>query len=344
MKRVEGQIWIDRNLPNRLKYHTGGEDYVVETSSSYPTALNVSGLQKGQTILPAGLLVKLDSDEGVAKASFPDDLENILGVLTTDVKVTEDGGSSSAVVSRSGYLTIDEPWRVFKEFESLASGSTDANYKSKLPATYSTMIGKPVYWYIGKTTVSSGASGKYTSPEGNEGKLTFNTPVGFEWKTGDDSSLNIAYDNLPQVGTLVKIESGKVYLHLNFSKFDSTIEWTWPGVHSVNSDCGLIRATQTSTIQDGSTEILIRHGLFANSSNAHNARSFCNIVALKKHELEDQSSETIEEEEYLIQAPVTNKTGGADRYTKITISSPETLFYRISGRISYKFDKGKGNN
>lgn len=336
MQRVEGQIWIDKNLPNKLKYHTGGKDYVVETSSSYPTTLDTTGLKTGQTVLPAGLLVKLDSTTGVAKASFPDDLENVLGVLTTDIKLQASGSTSSAIVSRSGYLTIDEPWQVFKEFETLNSSSSDNDYRNKLPTGYNTMIGKPVYWYIGSTTASV-----YTSSTTNEaGKLTFSTPTKFEWisdaNTGDPS-LNVAYDNLPQIGTFVGIEGGRVYLHLNFSKFDSTIEWTWPGVHSSGNDCGEIKST--SSKPEGKTEIYIRHGLFANSSSKHNVRSFCNIVALKNHEVEG-GVESSDLEEYLVQAPVVNKTTGSDRYTKIIISSPETLFYRISGRISYKFDKG----
>lgn len=342
MQRVEGQIWIDKNLPNKLKYHTGGKDYVVETSSSYPTSLDATGLKVGQTVLPAGLLVKLDKTAGVARASFPDDLENVLGVLTTDIKLQASGNTSSAIVSRSGYLTIDEPWQVFKEFEALNSTSLDNDYQNKLPSSYTTMIGKPVYWYIGSTTEKA-----YTSPATNEaGKLTFSTPTKFEWiddaGTGK-TSLNVAYDNLPQVGTFVGIEEGKIYLHLNFSKFDSTIEWTWPGVHEGNnSKCGFIETTQTKNAQDGSKEIFIRHGLFADSDNKHNVRSFCDIVALKEHESENKEEETIKEE-YLVQAPVINKTTGSDRYTKIIISSPETLYYRVSGRISYKFDRG-GNN
>lgn len=338
MQRVEGQIWIDKNLPNKLKYHTGGKDYVVETSSSYPTSLDATGLKVGQTVLPAGLLVKLDKTTGVARASFPDDLENVLGVLTADIKLQASGNTSSAIVSRSGYLTIDEPWQVFKEFETLSGSSSDNDYRDKLPTGYNTMIGKPVYWYIGSTTARA-----YTSPTTNEaGKLTFSTPTKFEWiddaGTGE-TSLNVAYDNLPQVGTFVGIEEGKIYLHLNFSKFDSTIEWTWPGVHSSINNCGRIVSTQTSSSPEGKTEIYIRHGLFANSSSKHNVRSFCNIVALKNHEVEGEG-ESSDPEEYLIQAPAVNRTTGSDRYTKITISSPETLYYRVFGRISYKFDRG----
>ena len=343
-KRVEGQIWIDKNLPYKLKYRTNNEDFVVETASSYKFQSNptlYSSYDIGDTFLPAGLLVKLNSSGEVERAIFPDDLETVIGILSTNVKKISENEVSSAIVSRNGYLTIDEPWKVFKEFEALSESSTDSDYKNALPGTsstqsvsdkYTTIIGKPVYWYIGKTTDTS-----YTPATSDEaGKLTFSTPVGFVWD-GKTASLNVAYDNLPQVGTLVKIENGKVYLHLNFSKFDSTIEWTWPGVHYSNGDCGKIGPTLTENgdvREQASEKIIICHGLFANSSsNYHKVRSFCDIVALDKHEPDNEN-------EYLVQAPVKNKITGNDRYTEITISSPETLYYRISGRINYKFDKG----
>ena len=338
--RVEGQIWIDKNSPNRLKYHINKQDYVVEVSSSY--TLSSSGIttdaEVGSTLLPAGMLVKLDNKVGIKAASFPDDLENVLGVVTQDVKKLSATSATEIVVGRSGYLTIDEPWNVFVEFE-----GTDVNsFTKKLPINTSVEAnyGLPIYWYIGKSekvVVENKEIYAYVSSKGSEGKLTFNTPVGFKWDKSMDSSLNVAYDNLPQIGTLVKIEEGKMYIHLNFSKFDSTIEWTWPGVHDSSNnpgDCGKIGPTLTED-KTGLTpqEIKIRHGLFADSSsNYHKVRSFCDIVALDEHEPKNEN-------EYLVQAPVKNITTEEDRYTEITISSPETLYYRISGRINYKFDK-----
>ncbi len=335
--RVEGQIWIDKNSPYRLKYHINEKDYVVETSSSYSldsSVISSSETAVGDTLFPAGLLVKLDSNNGIEKASFPDDLESVLGVVTQDVKKLSNTTATEVVVGRSGYLTIDEPWNVFVEF-----AGTDVNsFTKKLPISDSVKsnYGLPIYWYIGKSeSVSGGMIYTYTSSEGSEGKLTFNTPSGFAWKEGMDPSLNVSYDNLPQIGTLVGIENEKMYIHLNFSKFDSTIEWTWPGVHHSDGDCGEIGPTLTEDeTKQTSEKIIIRHGLFANSSsNYHKVRSFCDIVALDKHEPDNDN-------EYLVQAPVKNKTTGDDRYTEITISSPETLYYRISGRINYKFDKG----
>lgn len=332
--RVEGLIWIDKNSPYRLKYHTNGEDYSVETSASYKLS-NVNGDAKiGDILLPAGLLLKLDANDGIVGASFPDDLEEVLGVLTANVKKTGSGEATKAFVSRSGYLTIDEPWKVFKEFEELNKDTFNSDYMKCFPGkTYEDIVGRPVYWYIGSSSI-----GEYTSPElKDSGKLTLKTPVGLEWvedKTEEENySLNVAYDNLPQVGTLVKIEKGKIYLHLNFSKFDSTIEWTWPGVHDSESDCGKMGPTVDEEKKEQIPKtIKIRHGLFANSNNKHKVRSFCDIVALDKHEPENEN-------EYLVQAPVKNVTTKDDRYTEITISSPETLYYRISGRVSYKFDK-----
>lgn len=334
-KRVDGLLWIDRNLPYKLKYHLDGNDYVVETSAVYEIAPSLfSDFEIGDIVLPAGTLVKLsDNGETITKAYFPDDLEEVLGIITTDVKKLTETTCSDAVVSRSGYLTITQPCKVFKEFSSL-NVLTESNFKwVELGKKLSDGYGCPTYWFIGESTKTS-----YTDPFNYPGMLTFNTPSGYKGVGSlapDDDALNVSYSNLPQVGNLLKVDIKKqeIIVHLNFSRFDSTLEWAWPGIHNSNNDCG----KRGATIEGGEQTkgiIKIKHGLFPDDTEGYNIRSFCDIIAMEKHEPNN-------EEEYLIHAPVQNIVGGDDRCTKITISSPEELYYRIYGRVNYKFDKGE---
>lgn len=344
--RVDGLLWIDRNLPYKLKYHLDEIDYVVETSAVYE--LNSSLMEEyavGAIVLPAGTLVKLSNNGGsITKASFPDDLEEVLGILTTDIKKLSDTKCSDAIVSRSGYLTITQPCRVFKEFKELTT-LTEENFPwVKLGEKISAGYGSPVYWFIGESDKTS-----YTDPTGYLGMLTFNTPSGYKGIGSivpEDISLNIGYSNLPQVGNLVKVDiaNQKIEVHLNFSRFDSTLEWVWPGVHNSSNDCGKLNPSiednkEKARKEQTSESILLKHGLFAEDSEKHNIRSFCDIVALSSHEKEGSIGE--EPEEYIVHAPVKNILTGDNRGTHITISSPENLWYRVSGRVNYKFDKGE---
>lgn len=339
-KRADGLIWVDRSLPYKLKYHLNGNDYVVETSAVYEinSALASDTYNIGDIVLPAGTLVKLsDNGESITKAAFPDDLEEVLGILTTDVKKLSKTTFSDAIISRNAYLTITQPCRVFKEFKTLTSVKESDFKWVELGKKLSEGYGCPIYWFIGESDASS-----YTDPSNYPGMLTFNTPSGYRGigSSTPTPSLNVSYSNLPQIGNLVKVDikNQKIEIHLNFSRFDSTLEWSWPGIHNSDNDCGKIEATISGGLQS-SNIIDIRHGLFANDTEGYNIRSFCNIVALNKHEIE-VGAEGEDPEESIIQAPVKNKVSGNDRGTIITISSPEALYYRISGRVNYKFDKG----
>ena len=87
MGKIDGQIWIEKIAPFKLKYHVEGKDFAVETSEEY---LNIV---EGTTV---GCLVKINKDGALEKANFPVDLRNVIGMLT----------SSTGTVSRSGYVSI----------------------------------------------------------------------------------------------------------------------------------------------------------------------------------------------------------------------------------------------
>lgn len=89
--KIEGQIWIESKAPYKLKYHVANKDFAVETSEEY----FISGSK-----LKVGDLVKVATTKNgttsLVKASFPDDLRNVIGMLI----------SETGAVSRSGYVTI----------------------------------------------------------------------------------------------------------------------------------------------------------------------------------------------------------------------------------------------
>ena len=103
MKKSNGQIWIDKNPPYNLMYRAGNSnetatDRIVQSLSKYTTTTPES-IQVGQ-------LVSLDRGTGNVKSStFPDDLDNILGVATG----VEAGDSRSTVsVATTGEVYISK--------------------------------------------------------------------------------------------------------------------------------------------------------------------------------------------------------------------------------------------
>ena len=103
MKKSNGQIWIDKNPPYNLMYRAGNSnetatDRIVQSLSKYTTTTPES-IQVGQ-------LVSLDRGTGNVKSStFPDDLDNILGVATGVETV---GSTSTVSVATTGEVYISK--------------------------------------------------------------------------------------------------------------------------------------------------------------------------------------------------------------------------------------------
>nr|DAL61216.1 MAG TPA_asm: hypothetical protein [Caudoviricetes sp.] len=335
--RVDGQIWIDKNSPYKLKYHIKGKDYVVDTNATYKVDSSIINAAPTNSVcLYAGTVVKLTSEEGlgtsrITPAKFPDDIDNVIGVVVNDVVRTADENvleATEAIISKTGYLTVNNPTSVFVE----AVGST--NWKK--PEDIANLIGAPVYWFIGETTKTTEGYG-YKSATNLKGKLTLHTPAGVEVGTdSDDSSRNVGYSNLPQVGVVTSYTTlgeqiTSVEIHLNFARFNPTIEWTWPLNHTDYQD------KKVASSEEGKGAIItIRHGLFGDNNNNYNVKNYCDIMALEEHEDESKGDNI----EYKIEAPVHNIYLGDDRKTEVQIYSPEPLYYRIRGSVSFKYDKG----
>ena len=103
MKKSNGQIWIDKNPPYNLMYRAGNSnetatDRIVQSLSKYTTTTPES-IQVGQ-------LVSLNRETGnVENSTFPDDLDNILGVATGVETV---GGRSTVSVATTGEVYISK--------------------------------------------------------------------------------------------------------------------------------------------------------------------------------------------------------------------------------------------
>ena len=151
MKKSNGQIWIDKNPPYNLMYRAGNSnetatDRIVQSLSKYTTTTPES-IQVGQ-------LVSLDRGTGNVKSStFPDDLDNILGVATG----VEAGDSRSTVsVATTGEVYISKSLindlSISKKrilYWNIASGATKPSTQD-LPNTDGTIkyINLPVIGYI----------------------------------------------------------------------------------------------------------------------------------------------------------------------------------------------------
>lgn len=316
--RKEGQIWIDKNNTHRLKYHIGGITYEIATSQTF-SANRPPSVKKGQLVASSG-------GELVA-AVWPDDAEKVLGVVTgtegENSKYVTSVASSERIILENAeeiggcFVGDSTNGEVFLPSTEWATGSKKG-------------IGCPVYWFIGLSESDS----KYTDSSDKKGMLTFKTPSGFKYgvTTVSDERFNISYDNLPIVGHVADYEySGntftKLVIDLQVSAYTPTVTWNYPGIHYGSHECGKL----------GNGPHKFYHGLFAN--NAKNNICICDLTARAIPVRNDYPADA---EEYTVVIPYKNIMKAAnDRYTEISISSVETLRYRITGTVHYNIDRSQ---
>lgn len=331
MKRIDGQIWIDRKAPYRLKYHINGVDYIVQVAADYYVDTGEAG--DSDKVL-AGMVVRdADKPSTIKPAEFPQDIDRVLGLALNDSDSENDG---HIAVAQSGLLILDTKEKIQNAFAldsdlDLTLNGWGQGDGGNLPG-----IGCPVYWFIG-TTVKEGESYKYIDSEEHKGAITFITPSGYKYPKTliSDTSLNVSYDNLPRIGTVVDYEVDRnilssITINVNFSTFDSSLEWNWPGEHFDDS-CGKVN----HKIVEGkaNNELVIRHGLFADNPNNLQVINYSDIVA---------SDTNNKGSIYKIETRAENITSGNDRKTIFDIFTPEDLYYRISGEVHYNFDRNHG--
>ena len=194
MKKSNGQIWIDKNPPYNLMYRAGNSNEtatnrIVQYLSKY-TTMTPESIQVGQ-------LVSLDRGTGNVKSStFPDDLDNILGIATG----VEAGDSESTVsVATTGEVYISKSLindlSISKKrilYWNIAGGTTKP-YTQDLPNTDGTIkyINLPVIGYITSFNGYEGDS-SYITVQLNMGPfdsvLEFKCVRDVSIKTSDGSS------------------------------------------------------------------------------------------------------------------------------------------------------------
>lgn len=312
--RIEGQIWIDKNSPYRLKYHTRGVDYEVSVHQVYDAEST-----ELDSLYP-GMVVALNENGKLKKALFPDDLENVVGIVSQ--KNTTENKISISKVDKL-ILSATEVNNVFVDIEDV---------------TLSELKGAPIYWFIGRQK-KSGTSFTYTDSSKHKGKLTFCTPSGYQWKKTkiEDDCFNIGYDNLPVVGTVgdISYSNGSITsltINTNFNGFDKSISWSYPYTDDTNLSRGVLTPTNNIANVD------ICHGLFPNSKTVK-ARCFCDIIAMPNGASDDT--------EFQVSAIVDNfystkeqEAASEVRHTHIEVHTPDTYRYNIHGTVVYKFQKG----
>lgn len=357
--RSEGQIWIDRNSPYKLKYYVHGEEFEVSVSQNYNT---------GETEFTAGNVVKIGDDGRLIQAIFPQDIDRVIGVVSVTKKndpnpEVSDHNVVLSVIESDNLLLFEEDIRnIFRE----DLGITASNVTEKR----NEYIGAPVYWFIGISEPNGSGGYNYIDssdeleidPEHPEkkrsmaGLLTLNTPSGYQWKQTqiDDDSLNVGYSNLPTIGHVSRLwldeedNQIRMIINLHMTGFQNVMEWSWPHFYSktVGENKVIVGLKQgyssASSDERGSVTIPVRHGLFPKNRYENNlvgrVRCFCDVIAMPHDEGSDR--------EFVVQAAIDNYIGhieeqsaDSDKRTEIIISTPEDLRYSITGRVLYDFNK-----
>ena len=312
MARVEGQMWIDKVSPNKLKYYVNKMEYEVEVTPSFPldSSDTTKNPKKGQMVCVKG--------GKLYPSQFPDNITNTVGVMGTTFEVKEGLTTVNyANVVRSGILSLNEA-ELTEAFDTL-----------DLPSTVdsSNLVGAPVYWFIGRweNTLS------YIDPSTKVGKLSLYTPSGFQWgiTSVSDNSFNVGYDYLPTIGTVknVTIVANKLksmVIDLNFTGIEESFGWTWPHFHFGEKD-------KLKPDSNNKVEITVRHGLFpkVKTTSGYIARPSCVCQTI----ITDDNNI-----EYNANVSIQNDTNNFD--TKLEMLTPDTYRYLVHGSISYRLDKG----
>ena len=236
MKKSNGQIWIDKNPPYNLMYRAGNSnetatDRIVQSLSKYTTTTPES-IQVGQ-------LVSLDRGTGNVKSStFPDDLDNILGVAT-GVEAGDSGSTVSVATTGEVYISksLINDLSISKKrilYWNIASGAAKP-YTQDLPNTDGTIkyINLPVIGYITSFNGYEGDS-SYITVQLNMGPfdsvLEFKCVRDVSIKSSDGSSqvIEIKHNlNLGKTGKLrltVYDEEGNIIPVNHTDTFDSQTE------------------------------------------------------------------------------------------------------------------------
>lgn len=332
--RIEGQVWLSRDDPCVMKYYAQGDEYWLQAAATYTANTQI---YKGQVLAPdpAG-------NGFVRPAVFPRDIDCVLGVALNDAAPT-----FLVRIVNYGYLKLSraEALNCFATLSDLNRGAIASdsyyiaqNYKAgcggngwaSMSSGYG--LGKPIYWYIGRTYKTAANTYEYTdsSTVGYEGRLTVATPSGYK-PTGaeipwNDASLNCCYKDCPAVGSVVGYSySGsditEIIIHINFSQFKKRIQFVYPAKDLM----------QYLAIDDPKT-LTIRHGLFPNNTSTPHVE----VSAWGYTDSNVESSAA--GESFALRPGYDSYIGPAvDKRTEVEICSDTGFYYKISGDVNYNY-------
>lgn len=337
MARIEGQLWISRAEPHTLKYYANGREYWAVSAT---TLLAASPIKKGQI-----LAVNTDAGglaESVIPAVWPRDTDRIVGMALNTAGVSE-----AVRIINYGYVkfTAAELAACFTTHSdinagaALAAGSYYTSFGSMTAdggagngwndlTTGRKGRGANIYWFSGRTLkTSSGYQWKDSSSY--PGKLTLSTPTGYK-PTGveipwSDDSLNIAYKNIPLVGSVVDYEYDvgtkeitELVMQINFTKFSKKLQFEYPA-------SGLKQYSTPGT----PLELNLRHGLFSNNGYPY--------IEVSMWGFSDADIETSADGEASRIFPGYDSYIGAavDKRTEVEITSDSAFYYKVLGEVSY---------
>ena len=273
MARKSGETWISKTEPHTLKYYAGGTEYWANSATTY---------KAGENITKGNILAISKSDAGsegkVFRASFPDNLKDIIGIALNDASI-----NSEVRVINYGYLllTRGELEALFVTQSDITVGAIDSTGFYGAGTNFGTMSdsgggngwssslwsgnGAPIYWYQGRLIKTDASSYEMQQPTSKKGLLTLSTPSGYKYPEPSllawgDQSFDVGYSQLPVIGNVYQyVHDGtditEMVIHVNFTRFERKIGFTYPaeGLHTYDE------------VND--PEIIpLRHGLFTDSS------------------------------------------------------------------------------
>ena len=316
--KMNGQIWIDKKSPYLLKYRYDNKTHILSVLQSFA--------REGSKVSVSGKVVCYDnnslenkfSEANVRYASFPEDFGKVIGLSY----VNED----RVFLVTGGELTIAA---------SSSSGEISGVFDETITASSNIYPGMPIYWYIGTISKSDSTYTRSYTPGSQAGLLTLNNPnsqrSSEDYSDDLDAGLNVSYDNLPQVGVIKQInlredDNNKlknIIIDVRVSKFDSTLEWSWPKKYSHPGDnhttrCGYIESSDTQN-----ASFTIAHGLFTGNNTCFSSVSVRAISG---------------EKEYSCMPTISNDyTNGT---TTISMKTLEDLRYIVTGSVNYNVMRG----
>ena len=249
----------------------------------------------------------------------------------------------------NGKVTIGNSGYIVLNADQIGKSFVSGDKEEIIAAGATAYIGAPVYWFIGR--IKRGENGEsdgfdYSSSNENIGCITVGTPSGYKVGrskvgTGDSREyisreFNVEYDNLPQIGNIVKyeIKDGSITsmtIQLNFSDFDSTIEWSWPYICEGSTGCGKVSQIDSdkNTNFSNRRQIDIKHCLFPNGTDGVKFGATESVTAYYEHD------GTFDE--YHIETAMKHVTDNKGGYSQFNGNTPEDdLKYRITGSVTYK--------